>query len=180
VNNTAKHPDLFDCKWALFNHTLDELHGEFLSLPDHCKYRYLAVPEGFANVNRLKFLFNCGSVIFYKPRYYEHFTHLLQDNIHYVEYHVDVNDVYEKIQRLQRHPSQGAKIASNAVSFAQQYLSLEATFCYLRHAIRRYADLCIDCAVLDFSKYGAISVHEYWMRASEHGMTTFTLNNLPI
>jgi hypothetical protein len=48
-----------------------------IAMEDHCKWKYLAYPEGNSNNGRLRYLQNCHSVIVTrKPRWIQHWTHL--------------------------------------------------------------------------------------------------------
>ncbi|EST09407.1 Lipopolysaccharide-modifying protein [Kalmanozyma brasiliensis GHG001] len=139
----------------------------FVTMEDHCKWKYHAFPEGMTYSGRLRYLQNCRSVIVtHEPRWIQHWTHLYNadptspdQNIVFVpEYTgedpgVEVEDergnVYrdrtwmrlpEVMDALLADDDKAKRIADNQWSyFRERYVSPASAACYWRKAIKAYA-----------------------------------------
>lgn len=140
---------------------------DFVSMVDHCKWKFHAFPEGITYSGRLRYLQNCKSVIVtHEPRWIQHWTHLYNpdpespdQNIVFVpEYHgdkpgVEVEDergqafrdttwmrLPEVMDELLKDDKRAERIASNQWSFfRERYVSPASAACYWRKAIKKYA-----------------------------------------
>ncbi|KAJ6178269.1 glycosyl transferase family 90-domain-containing protein [Penicillium mononematosum] len=106
--------------------------ANFLSMEDHCKYRFIAHVEGRSYSSSLKYRQACRSVIvIHKLQYIQHNHYLLVSSgphQNYVEVERDFSDLQIKMQDLIDHPDKAQKIADNSVSvFRGRYLSPRRT-----------------------------------------------------
>ncbi|GAA94186.1 uncharacterized protein L969DRAFT_72770 [Mixia osmundae IAM 14324] len=116
-----------------------------ISMPDHCRYAFLAQTEGASYSGRLKYILNCRSVVISHPLHYQqHFHSLLnatqgpEQNIVILPHSFD--DLSVTMQTLLADSSRAEAIANqSALVFRDQYLTPAATACYWREALRVYA-----------------------------------------
>lgn len=139
----------------------------FVTMEDHCKWKFHAFPEGMTYSGRLRYLQNCRSVIVtHEPRWIQHWTHLYNpdpdspdQNIVFVpeyqgeelgpEVQDDTGKVFhdktwmrlpEVMQHLIADDARAKKIADNQWSFfRERYISPASAACYWRKAIKQYA-----------------------------------------
>ncbi|PWY99956.1 hypothetical protein BCV70DRAFT_103123 [Testicularia cyperi] len=140
---------------------------DFVSMEDHCKWKFHAFPEGMTYSGRLRYLQNCKVVIVtHEPRWIQHWTHLYNadpespdQNIVFVpEYTgtdpgIEVHDGDHKIRdttwmrlpevmdRLLHDDARAEQIATNQWEFfRERYVSPASAACYWRKAIKAYAN----------------------------------------
>ncbi|GAC74465.1 endoplasmic reticulum protein EP58 [Moesziomyces antarcticus T-34] len=139
----------------------------FVSMADHCKWKFHAFPEGMTYSGRLRYLQNCRSVIVtHEPRWIQHWTHLYNpdpespdQNIVFVpeytgtEPGTEVQDdrgqvlrdttwmrLPEVMESLLDDDARAKRIADNQWSFfRERYISPASAACYWRKAIKSYA-----------------------------------------
>ncbi|KAL9078637.1 MAG: hypothetical protein Q9157_002436 [Trypethelium eluteriae] len=120
----------------------DECH---VSMPNHCKFMFLAHTEGITYSGRLKFLQNCKSLIIaHQLNWIEHHTHLLKPDgpeQNYVLVERDWSDLEEKISYYTDHPEEAEAIAERSYNlFAKRYHTPAAIACYFRSLLNTWAE----------------------------------------
>ncbi|KAI9004761.1 glycosyl transferase family 90-domain-containing protein [Gaertneriomyces semiglobifer] len=119
------------------------IQKKLFSMSDHCKYQYLIHTEGNTYSGRLKYLFQCNSVvIIHKMSWQQHFHPLLKHegpDQNYVLVERDWSDLEKKIMELNADPRLREKIARNGKRFANLYLGPAAQNCYWRRHLRSWA-----------------------------------------
>lgn len=91
----------------------------YLSLPDHCNYRYMLDLEGRGYSARMKFLFHTNRVVFYQARKFnEYWFWDLEPFVHYIPVKEDLSDMEEKFSWADGNPDECSRIAKNAYDFA--------------------------------------------------------------
>ncbi|KAL5361235.1 glycosyl transferase family 90-domain-containing protein [Aspergillus floccosus] len=121
-----------------------ENQANFLSMEDHCKYRFIAHVEGRSYSASLKYRQACQSVmVIHKLQFIQHHHYLLVSSgpyQNYVEVERDFSDLQSKMQDLLDHPDKAQKIAENSVRvFRERYLSPAAEACYWRTLLQSWA-----------------------------------------
>ncbi|KAI9925355.1 hypothetical protein ASPWEDRAFT_45718 [Aspergillus wentii DTO 134E9] len=112
----------------------------YLSMEDHCRYKFIAHVEGRSYSASLKYRQACKSVIFaHRLQFIQHHHYLMipsGPNQNYVEVERDFSDLPEKVEYLLTDPRQAERIASNSVNtFRERYLTPAAEACYWRALI---------------------------------------------
>ncbi len=100
--------------------------SNFVSHPEHCKYRYLLDVEGGPSHNastgyslRVKFLLHCGRLLFMVDRpLWSWAESRLEPWVHYVPVKRDLSDLDEKIQWADDNPGEVQKIIENMIKMA--------------------------------------------------------------
>ncbi|SPO29734.1 uncharacterized protein UTRI_05556 [Ustilago trichophora] len=141
----------------------------FVTMEDHCKWKFHAFPEGMTYSGRLRYLQNCRSVIVtHEPRWIQHWTHLYNadpespdQNIVFVpeykgdepgtEVEDDRGNVFrdttwmrlpEVMDELLKDDARAKRIADNQWSFfRERYVSPASAACYWRKAIKKYSQV---------------------------------------
>lgn len=123
-----------------------QLQKNYLSLPAHCSYKFIAHVEGRSYSAALKYRQACNSVIFiHKLQYIQHHHYLLvssgpQQN--YVQVERDFSDLEFKVEELLANPEKAEMIARNSVeTFRERYLTQAAEACYWRALWRGYGSV---------------------------------------
>ncbi|GFF44474.1 O-glucosyltransferase rumi [Aspergillus udagawae] len=118
--------------------------ANFLSMEDHCDYKFIAHVEGRSYSASLKYRQACQSVlVIHKLQYIQHHHYLLvssgsQQN--FVQVERDFSDLPQKIQELLDNPAKAQRIASNSVNvFRERYLTAAADACYWRALLQAWA-----------------------------------------
>lgn len=124
------------------NHTAGTLMGtrdaNYVSLPDHCRHKYLIDVEGYGYSARLKILLFSGRPVFIQERPWREFFHdWLEPFVHFIPVRRDLSDLSAQIEWAEGHPEECREIAANAQAFAQRHLTREAAIAYLREVIDR-------------------------------------------
>lgn len=114
---------------------------ERMHMSQQAAYKYVIAIEGAAAADRLYWQLFSGSVVLVPDSPWSVFavTDLLQPFVHYVPIRYDLSDLVEKVVWLQAHDDEARAIASNALSFAQRYLSCESIVYFVDRLLRRYA-----------------------------------------
>jgi Glycosyl transferase family 90 len=105
----------------------------FVSLPDHCRYKYLIDVQGFGYSARLKVLFFSRRLLFLQERpWHEFFFADLVPFRHYVPVAPMFEDLEEKLEWARTHEAEAEEIAAAGTDFAKQHLTREAAIKYFR------------------------------------------------
>ena len=99
-------------------------HSEFvpsgyLSLPEHCDYKYMLDLQGNGYSGRTKFLLHMNRTLFYQSRtLHEYWFWNMKPFVHYIPVAEDLSDMEEKFDWAEAHPEECLKIASEGQKFA--------------------------------------------------------------
>ncbi|PLB51292.1 DUF821 domain protein [Aspergillus steynii IBT 23096] len=109
----------------------------FMTMEDHCRYRYIAHVEGRSYSASLKYRQACMSVVIaHKLQFIQHHHYLLVSSgpdQNFVEVERDFTDLSDKMQHLLDDPALSERIANNSVAtFRDRYLTPAAETCYWR------------------------------------------------
>ena len=140
VTKDQEWADVVEVDWAR--------RENFIDLDDHCRYAFLVHTEGVAWSGRIKYLWNCDSLLFIHDLYWDfHLAALLvPDGPHqnYVPVRRDFADLEEKVQYYLAHPDDAQRIIRNSVNTFRPYTSTAAQACYLRQMIRTYSTMAFQ------------------------------------
>jgi hypothetical protein len=122
-----------DCGiWSGINGERKQTSNTFVSLPEHCEYRFLIDLQGSGYSARLKILLHSNRTIFYQKRKWnEYWFFDLMPFVHYIPVEEDLSDLEEKITWANNNTEKCDEIAYNALEFARNNL-------YKQNAINRY------------------------------------------
>lgn len=110
--------------------------NRFVSLPDHCRYRYLIDVEGRGYSGRLKVLLFSNRPVFLQDRpWKEFFFSELKPFYHYIPIASSLDNLEEMISWAQCHDRECEEIAANALEFAKANLTREAAISSLRNTL---------------------------------------------
>ncbi|KAK0541562.1 hypothetical protein OC835_000030 [Tilletia horrida] len=141
---------------------------EWVSMADHCRWKFHGFPEGNSYSGRLRYLQNCRSVIVtHEPRWIQHWTHLYNanssspdQNIVFVpppppgtkgvpvrdnddspvRYDATWTRLPEVMDELLRDDAKAKRIADNQWTFfRERYISPASAACYWRKALHGFA-----------------------------------------
>jgi len=108
----------------------------YVSLPDHCEYKYLLDMQGGGYSARTKFLMHSRRPIFYQSRrLHEYWYWSLQPFVHYIPVKEDFSDFEQKLEWAELHPFECEKIAENAYEFAKNNLKREDAITRMKHIL---------------------------------------------
>lgn len=114
---------------------VSKLPTNYVSLSDHCKYKYLIDIEGMGYSGRSKFFLHSRRPLFYQKRKWnEYWFWDLKEYKHYIPVANNLSDLGEKIEWAERNPDKCTKIAENAAIFAAKNLRK-------KDAIKRLRDI---------------------------------------
>lgn len=127
----------------------DSMSHDLKSMPEHCQYKYLAHTEGNSYSGRLKYLQSCKSVVIaHQMDWIQHHHPLMRPtgpDQNFVEVDRDFTQLSQKINWLEEHDDEAARIASNSVNtFRQRYLTPAAEVCYWRRLIHAWAEVSFE------------------------------------
>ncbi|OAL71096.1 hypothetical protein A7D00_4759 [Trichophyton violaceum] len=127
----------------------DSMQNDLRSMPEHCRFKYLAQTEGNSYSGRLKYLQSCNSVVIsHSLEWIQHQSPLMKSSgpdQNYVEVRRDWSDLPEKIEWLEGHEQDAKRIARNSIkTFREQYLTPAAEVCYWRQLIRSWAEVSFE------------------------------------
>lgn len=110
--------------------------NRFVSLPDHCGYRYLIDVEGRGYSGRLKVLLFSNRPVFLQERPWgEYFFSELKPFYHYIPIASSLDNLEEMISWARCHERECEEIAANALAFAKANLTREAAINTLRRTL---------------------------------------------
>jgi hypothetical protein len=115
--------------------------GNFISLRDHCQFKYLFDIEGVGYSARLKVLLFSGRPVFVQARpWQEYFFRDMKPFVHYIPVARDLGDLREQLDWAEENKEKCAEIAENARSFAKAYLTRSAAISYLGTTLIRFSE----------------------------------------
>lgn len=110
--------------------------ANYVSLPDHCRYKYLIDVEGIGYSARLKVLLFSGRPVFLQERpWREFFFDEIEPFRHYIPVARDLSDLTEKLDWAEAHPLECRQIAREARAYAEAHLTREAAVLRMRETI---------------------------------------------
>ena len=111
--------------------------NQYISLPDHCNYKYLMDIQGNGYSGRAKLLFHSNRPVFYQDRpRNEYWFFQMVPYTHYIPVKEDFSDLQEKLDWAKTHPKECNAIAANALQFAKTNLRRA-------NAIQRYQEILL-------------------------------------
>ena len=117
---------------------------EYVSLPDHCNYRYLLDLEGNGYSGRIKLLMNTKRPLFIqKRRLQEYWFYSLREYEHYIPVENDLSDLDNQLNWADKNISKCLQIADNAADFAAKHLRK-------KNAIKRIRDILYKLGTGEF------------------------------
>ncbi|MBP2658225.1 MAG: hypothetical protein H6Q69_1257 [Firmicutes bacterium] len=121
------------------NFNADTMTTQYVSLPDHAKYKFLIDIRGLGWSGRLKFLLHLKRPIIIVDRPYQEFYFpYLKPFQNYIPVQADLSDFIEKLKWLNENKEEYRKICLETEKFAQQYLSKKFAMKYLCEMIQQY------------------------------------------
>jgi len=112
---------------------MDTAASNYVSLPDHCRYKYLIDLEGIGYSARLKVLLFSNRPVFIQERpWREFFFDWLQPYVHFVPVKRDLSDLSSQLDWAEANPRD---IASRAQTLARKHLTRQAAIAYFRQSI---------------------------------------------
>jgi hypothetical protein len=129
LNLAAQYPDLMlgvGMGWQPDGESAGEpleAVGQYVSLPDHCKYRFLIDLQARGYSGRTKLLLFSGRPLFLQERVWrEYFYSDITPFVHYIPVKADLSDLIERIQWARANPAEVQAIAKNAQVYATKNL----------------------------------------------------------
>lgn len=132
------------CQGAeLFPTLLAPYCGNFMSIPDHIRYKYQILVDG----NTCAFsrcywqlLSNCLMLKQESP-HIQWYYRGLQPYVHYVPVHGDLSNLLKQVAWACSHDKKARRISKNATAFAKKHLTKEVTFTYMHRLFTEYEKL---------------------------------------
>ena len=112
-----------------------------LSYDEQFKSKYLIVVDGNGWTFRFPTFLGSNSLILYNGVYNVWFSKLIKPYVHYLPIKADYSDLIEQLEYAKNHDDEMKKIAENARSFVEEFLTPNTTACYLGLMLIEYADL---------------------------------------
>ena len=110
---------------------------KYVSMADHCDYKYLIDLQGNGYSARTKLLFHSGRPVFYQARSWnEYWFFDMKPFVHYVPLNEDLSDFTEKFRWAESNPQECQNIANNALEYCRNNLTR-------RHALDRYKSIIL-------------------------------------
>ena len=99
----------------------------YVSIPDHCKYKYLLDLQGHGWSARLKFLLYSNRLVFIAKRpQLEWWMHHLQDKVNCVLVESDLSNLNELVNYYDNNPEEYKTIVTNQLKFANLYFNKQS------------------------------------------------------
>jgi len=113
----------------------------FISLPEHCRYKYLIDIQGVGYSARTKILLFSGRPLFLVDRrWHEYFYKDIEPFVHYIPVREDLSDLIEKLDWADHHQKEALKIAEKAQDYAINNLTRGKAIEYLANILVEYSD----------------------------------------
>ncbi|UJR16899.1 hypothetical protein I4U23_003797 [Adineta vaga] len=149
IDIAKQYPHTMDIKDVSWNASVDRFayaaSNTYMTLEEHCNYKYLAHLEGSSYSSRLKYLLLCGSPVLYNPVQYweEYWYHLLRDgeNIVVFEKARDEAALNKMIDYLLQNENKMKRIGRKGQQLVQDYLNEHAVSCYWWKLTHEYGKL---------------------------------------
>ena len=135
-----QYPNLLSCNSIDFIRDNPEklTAHNFLSLPEHCNYKYLIDLEGVGYSGRLKFLCFTKRVLFINDRPYKEFwMDGLKDGENCIIVKRDLSNLIEKVEYMESNPELYDVLSKNLYSFAEKTLTKENVNNHIVEVFRR-------------------------------------------
>jgi len=95
----------------------------YISLPDHCDYKYMLDLQGNGYSGRTKLLLHTKRTLFYQTRkFHEYWFWRMEPFVHYIPVAEDLSDMGEKFEWAECHPEDCTRIAEDGYKFALENL----------------------------------------------------------
>jgi hypothetical protein len=121
--------------WHGTDGTMKTAEKKYISLPEHCDYKYLIDIQGNGYSGRTKLLMHSGRPLFYQDReWHEYWFFETKPFVHYIPVKEDFSDLNEKLDWASENPQACDTIAANALAFAKANLRRS-------NAVKRYQDI---------------------------------------
>jgi hypothetical protein len=136
LDNFSDEP-LIECRQL--DPSLPNFNDYFVTLEDHCKYKYLIDLQGNGFSARLKYLLFTGRPLLIQDRKWMTYYHkLLIPYVHFIPVKENLSDLVSQINYLESNPNVAKKIADNAQKFALENLVKNKVFEYYLNLINNY------------------------------------------
>jgi hypothetical protein len=113
----------------------------FVSLPEHCRYKYLIDIQGAGYSGRAKILLFSGRPLFLVDRrWHEYFYKDIKPFVHYIPVQEDLSDLTEKLDWAEHHQKEAFRIAEEAQNYAINNLTREKAVEYLANVLVEYSN----------------------------------------
>lgn len=123
-----------------WNNTLKKAvtnNGQYTSMLDHCKFKYLIDFQGYGYSGRTKYLLHSGRPLFYVLRDWNEYWYFdMKPMVHFIPIKADLSDFYEKFEWAENNYNKAIEIANNGKQFAIDNLKRS-------DAIERYKQILI-------------------------------------
>ena len=127
----------YDPKYGLGSmNTNIGMSGNFLTMADQSKYKYIIHVDGNVNAYRLLATMLTGSLILRVTSQYTSWVdHMLQHKVHYIPVKADLSDLLDVIRWCKKNDEKCQEIARNGMEFARSILSKKNIQSYLQNAL---------------------------------------------
>ncbi|KAG2442031.1 hypothetical protein HYH02_009823 [Chlamydomonas schloesseri] len=117
--------------------------ANFVTIPDHARWKYLLSADGFTASCRLGKLMGTNSVVLKETtEWIEYYYRSLKAGTHFVPFTKD--DVLQVLLELEKDPQRCQRVSAAAQQFAYTYLSQHGKAMYVRRALLKYNGLFDD------------------------------------
>jgi hypothetical protein len=125
----------FDPKYGIGSmNTNIGMSGNFLTMADQSKYKYIIHVDGNVNAYRLLATMLTGSLILRVTSQYTSWVdHLIQHKVHYIPVKADLSDLLDVIRWCKKNDNKCEEIARNGMEFARSILSKKYIQSYLQN-----------------------------------------------
>ncbi|GFR51836.1 hypothetical protein Agub_g14300, partial [Astrephomene gubernaculifera] len=114
--------------------------ANFVTIPDHARYKYLISADGFTASCRLGKLMGTNSVVLKESTpWVEYYYRSLQPGVHFVPFTKD--DVLQVLTSLESDPARCHRVSAAAQQFAFTFLGQYSKALYVRQAVQMYNSL---------------------------------------
>jgi hypothetical protein len=127
----------FDPKYGLGSmNTHIGASGNFLTMADQSRYKYIIHVDGNVNAYRLLATMLTGSLILRVTSQYTSWVdHMMQHMVHYVPVKADLSDLLDVIRWCERNDDKCKEIAQNGMNFARSILSKTYIQSYFKNTL---------------------------------------------
>ncbi|MFY7728937.1 MAG: glycosyl transferase family 90 [Flavobacterium sp.] len=132
----------FDPKYGIGSmNTNIGMSGNFLTMADQSKYKYIIHVDGNVNAYRLLSTMLTGSLILRVTSQYTSWVdHMLQHKVHYIPVKADLSDLLDVIRWCKKNDDKCQEIAKNGMEFARSILSKKYIQSYLQNELWSLAE----------------------------------------
>ena len=125
----------FDPKYGIGSmNTNIGMSGNFLTMADQSKYKYIIHVDGNVNAYRLLTTMLTGSLILRVTSQYTSWVdHMIQHKVHYIPVKADLSDLLDVIRWCKKNDNKCEEIARNGMEFARSILSKKYIQSYLQN-----------------------------------------------